>query len=297
MKKSLLSSLAAFAAAACVLSSCGQNSGSNSTNDNVKGDSSNTGAKKFTVGFDAEFPPYGFKDDNGEYVGFDLSLAEEVCKRNGWELVKQPIDWDSKDMELRSGAIDCIWNGFTINGRENDYTWSTAYIDNSQVVVVKSDSGINSLSDLSGKVVVVQTDSSALHALEGDDASEENKQLASTFTELQQVGDYNTAFLNLSSGAGDAICMDIGVASYEISARNGEFKMLDEHISSEKYGVGFLKGNTELRDTVQATLSEMAKDGTLDKIADEWSDKGIDKTSLCFDPNEKPVDTGVEAAE
>ena len=165
------------------------------------------------------------------------------------------------------------------------------------MVVVKSDSGINSLSDLSGKVVVVQTDSSALHALEGDDASEENKQLASTFTELQQVGDYNTAFLNLSSGAGDAICMDIGVASYEISARNGEFKMLDEHISSEKYGVGFLKGNTELRDTVQATLSEMAKDGTLDKIADEWSDKGIDKTSLCFDPNEKPVDTGAEAAE
>ena len=55
----------------------------------------------FTVGFDAEFPPYGYKDESGEYVGFDLDLAQEVCNRNGWTLVKQPIDWDSKDMELK----------------------------------------------------------------------------------------------------------------------------------------------------------------------------------------------------
>ncbi|MCR5624035.1 MAG: transporter substrate-binding domain-containing protein, partial [Lachnospiraceae bacterium] len=109
----------------------------------------------FTVGFDAEFPPYGYQDENGEYVGFDLELAEEVCNRRGWELVKQPIDWDSKDMELSTGTIDCIWNGFTINGRENDYTWSKAYIDNSQVVIVGADSDIETLSDLKGKVVVV----------------------------------------------------------------------------------------------------------------------------------------------
>lgn len=87
--------------------------------------------KTFTVGFDAEFPPYGYRDENGEYVGFDLELAEEVCNRQGWELVKQPIDWDSKDMELDSGSIDCIWNGFTMNGREDEYTWSEPYIDNS----------------------------------------------------------------------------------------------------------------------------------------------------------------------
>ena len=131
---------------------------------------SDDGRTTFTVGFDAEFPPYGYKDDNGEYVGFDLSLAEEVCKRNGWELVKQPIDWDSKDMELASGTIDCIWNGFTMNGRESDYTWTTPYIDNSQVVIVKSGSAISQLSDLAGKVVVVQADSSALAAFTGDDA-------------------------------------------------------------------------------------------------------------------------------
>ena len=106
------------------------------------------GKTTFTVGFDAEFPPYGYKDESGEYVGFDLSLAEEVCRRNGWELVKQPIDWDSKDMELSSGSIDCIWNGFTLNGREREYTWSKAYIDNSQVVIVKSGSGIKKFSEL-----------------------------------------------------------------------------------------------------------------------------------------------------
>ena len=124
--------------------------------------------RTFTVGFDAEFPPYGYMDENGEYTGFDLELAQEVCDRNGWELVKQPIDWDSKDMELSSGSIDCIWNGFTMNGREDDYTWSVPYVDNSQVFVVAADSGITSQADLAGKKVGVQKDSSALAALEGD---------------------------------------------------------------------------------------------------------------------------------
>jgi ABC-type amino acid transport substrate-binding protein len=86
---------------------------------------------EFVVGFDAEFPPYGYKDDSGEYVGFDLDLAQEVCNRRGWTLKKQPIEWNSKDMELQTGAIDCIWNGFTMNGREDKYTWSTPYVDNS----------------------------------------------------------------------------------------------------------------------------------------------------------------------
>lgn len=223
----------------------------------------------FTVGFDAEFPPYGYKDDNGEYVGFDLDLAEEVCKRNGWNLVKQPIDWDSKDMELSSGSIDCIWNGFTLNGRESLYTWSTAYVDNSQVVVVKQDSDITELSDLAGKVVVVQADSSALAAFTGEDATEENQELCASFADLQQVSDYNSAFMNLEAGSVDAICMDIGVANYQIKKRNG-FRLLDEQVSSEQYAIGFKLGNTELRDTVQATLNEMLADGTFAEIAENW---------------------------
>ncbi len=226
--------------------------------------------KTFTVGFDAEFPPYGYQDDNGEYVGFDLDLAAEVCKRNGWELVKKPIDWDSKDLELGSGTIDCIWNGFTINGREDDYTWTEAYVDNSQVFVVAADSGIAKPADLAGKTVVVQADSSALAALTDEEDNDENLALAATFGELMEVADYNTAFMNLEAGAADAVAMDIGVAKYQIESRGDKFVILDDVLAAEEYGVGFKKGNTELRDTVQKTLNEMAEDGTFMKIAKEW---------------------------
>jgi len=221
----------------------------------------------FTVGFDAEFPPYGYMDDNGEYVGFDLSLAEEVCERNGWTLEKQPIDWNSKDMELSAGNIDCIWNGFTIDGREDAYTWTVPYVDNSQVFIVAADSGIASQADLAGKVVGVQADSSALAALE----DEGNAELLASFSEMTQFADYNTAFMDLEAGAIDAVAMDIGVANYQIAQREeGAYVIMEEYLSSEQYGVGFELGNEELRDKVQATLFEMAKDGTFDEIAEEW---------------------------
>ena len=225
--------------------------------------------KQFIVGFDAEYPPYGYKDDNGEYVGFDLDLAQEVCARNGWELVKQPIDWDSKDMELNSGSIDCIWNGFTMTGREDDYTWSKPYVDNSIVVVVKEGSGIEKKEDVAGKVVAVQADSSGLAALTDEEDNEENLKLAASFSDLQQVADYNTAFMNLEAGAVDAIVVDIGVADYQLESRTG-FVMLDDKIRTEQYAVGFKLGNEELRDQVQSTLDEMVKDGTFDDIAKKW---------------------------
>ncbi len=233
-------------------------------------DSANDG--QFVVGFDAEFPPYGYMDENGEYTGFDLEVAQEVCDRNGWELVKKPINWDSKDMELNSGSIDCIWNGFTMNGREKEYTFSTPYIDNSIVVVVGSDSDITKLADLEGKVVSVQADSSGLAALTGDEAEEKNKELAESFKELQQVADYNTAFMNLEAGAVDAVVLDIGVAKYQIESRGDKFKMLpdEEQVSSEKYAIGFKLGNTELCDKVQKTLNEMAEDGKFAEIAEKY---------------------------
>ena len=222
--------------------------------------------EKFIVGFDAAFPPYGYQDENGEYVGFDLDLAAEVCKRNDWELVKQPIDWNAKDMELNSGTISCIWNGFTMNGREDEYAWTDPYVDNSQVFVVKADSGIATFADLAGKSVAVQTDSSAEAALKEDD----NKELKDSFKELVVVSDYNTAFMNLDSNAVEAIAMDIGVAKYQMESRDGEYKILDDVLSAEQYAVGFAKNNTELRDKVQKTLDEMRKDGKLAEIAEKW---------------------------
>ena len=232
----------------------------------------------FTVGFDAEFPPYGYMDDNGEYTGFDLELAEEVCKRKGWELVKQPIDWDAKDMELSSGAIDCIWNGFTINGREDDYTFSVPYVDNSQIYVVKEGSDIKSEADMEGKVVGVQADSSALAALED---AEGKADLAATFADLVQFADYNTGFMNLESGAIDVLALDIGVANYQIASRNGGFVILDEQLATEQYGICFINGNDALKDEVEATLMEMVNDGTFMQIAEKYSDYGL-KESVCL---------------
>ena len=242
--------------------------GGNNASGNATANDENT----FIVGFDAEFPPYGYKDDSGNYVGFDLDLAKEVCERNNWTFKAQPIDWDAKDAELDSGSIDCIWNGFTINGRENDYTWSDAYIDNKQVVVVKSNAGIDSLDDLKGKTVETQKDSSALAALQDD-----NKTLADTFATLTEVADYNTAFMDLESGACDAVAIDIGVAQYQVSSKDnsGDFKILNDSISSEQYGIGFKKGNDALKDQVQKTLDEMFKDGTVVKIAQNYSDAGV----------------------
>ncbi|MCR5507433.1 MAG: amino acid ABC transporter substrate-binding protein [Lachnospiraceae bacterium] len=260
MKRSIIT-LMLLVTAAAILAGCGGKSGSK---------------RVFTVGFDAEFPPYGYMDDDGNYVGFDLELAQEVCNRKGWELKKQPIDWDSKDMELSSGAIDCIWNGFTIQGREDAYTWTIPYVDNSQVFVVKDSSGIASLSDLADKKVGVQKDSSALAALQGDSSA-----LADTFKELTQYADYNTGFMDLEAGAIDALAIDIGVANYQIAKKGQGYSILDEQLASEQYGVGFLKGNTELKDEVEAVLKEMADDGTILKIAKEYSDFGMEE-SICI---------------
>lgn len=256
---------------------------------NVRADAKKDTGKTFTVGFDAEFPPYGYKDSNGEYVGFDLDLAQEVCDRKGWTLKKQPIDWDSKDMELNSNTIDCIWNGFTMNGREDMYTWSDAYVDNSQVVLVNKGSDIKKLSDLAGKVVVVQADSSAKAALVGDDATEENKKLAESFAEMQEVSDYNSAVMNLESGAVDAICMDIGVAKFQ-QGKHEDLTILDETLSSEGYGIGFRKGNTKLRDEVQETLYEMVDDGTFAKIAEKYKDYNLPEC-ICLSRDNQKKDT------
>ena len=239
------------------------------------GENGTAEGRTFTVGFDAEYPPYGYKDESGEYTGFDLELAQEVCDRNGWTLVKQPIDWDSKDMELNSGTIDCIWNGFTMTGREDDYTFSVPYVDNSIVFVVMNDSDIKTKEDLAGKVVVTQADSSALTALTSEEDNDENLALAASFADLQQVADYNTAFMNLESGAVDAIAVDIGVAQYQLASRGDTFRKLDEPLSTEQYGIGFKKGNEELRDQVQNTLFEMYKDGTFDEIASKYADYNL----------------------
>ena len=225
--------------------------------------------KTFTVGFDAEYPPYGYMDDNGEYTGFDLELAQAVCDLEGWKLVKKPINWDSKDMELNSGSIDCIWNGFTMNGREDDYTFSVPYVDNSQVIVVADNSGIEALTDLAGKTVGVQAASAALDLLQSEEEGGQ-KALADTFGALNEFADYNTAFTELQAGALDALAIDVGVAKYQLNSRGEGFKILDETLNTEQYAVGFRKGDQELCDTVNADLQKLANDGTVAALAEKY---------------------------
>lgn len=223
-----------------------------------------------TVGFDAEYPPYGFMDENGEYTGFDLELAEKVCEMEGWKLEKKPINWDAKDMELNSGAIDCIWNGFTREGRENDYTFSMSYVDNSQVIVVSEASGIEKLSDLAGKNVGVQAASAALTLLETSEDKGGKKELADTFGAINQFADYNTAFTELKAGALDALAIDIAVAKYQIKSRGEGFKILEEDLNSESYAVGFRKGNTELAGKITNDMVELFKSGWMVELAGKY---------------------------
>ncbi|MCI5649666.1 MAG: amino acid ABC transporter substrate-binding protein [Fusicatenibacter sp.] len=289
MKKKLICGMMTAAMTAVLLAGCGNDASGTSASSGASAASDTTVSESasdvsassetvgdsaepvtFTVGFDAEYPPYGYMDeDTGEYTGFDLELAEAVCDLYGWQLVKTPINWDSKDMELNSGSIDCIWNGFTINGREDDYTWSDPYVDNSQVMVVSESSGINTLSDLAGKNVGVQAASAALELLQSEEEGGQ-KALADTFAVLQQFPDYNNAFVELQAGSIDAVAMDIGVAKYQLKTRGEGFKILDESLNSEQYAIGFKKGNTELCEKVNEGLQQLLADGTFEELAEKY---------------------------
>ena len=268
------------------LAACGGSSGAATSNDSTEatGDAAEAPAAEeaapaadatdentFVVGFDAEYPPYGYLDEaTGDYTGFDLQMAEELCKRRGWTLVKQPINWDNKDAELDSGSIDCIWNGMTCSTPErvNAYTWSKPYVNNSIVIAVMADSEIQTPADLAGKVVIAQSNSSAEDALKSD----ELKELAGSFAELQRNPSYDTCFMDLKTGAVDAVAVDIGVARFQLRNNPDTFRILEEPISTEQYAIAFKLGNEALRDQVQETYDEMLADGTVMKIAQNYED-------------------------
>ena len=227
-------------------------------------------ATKLIVGYDNSYPPYGFIGDDGNPTGLDLDLAAAVCEKMGWELKLEPIDWDAKDALIGSGTINCIWNGFTMEGREDKYTFSEPYMLNEQVVVVKSGSGINSLADLAGKTVVTQVDSAALDVLEGDRAD-----VKDTLASLDQIADYNNAFMQLESGMVDAVACDLSIAAYQMAANPDKYVQLDEPLSSEHYAVGFKKGNTEMAQQVTDALKQLYADGTVQNLCEKYEEYGV----------------------
>lgn len=229
--------------------------------------------KTLVVGFDNSYPPYGYIGDDGEDTGFDIELAREVANRLGWNVETRAIDWDAKDAELNQGTITCIWNGFTQEGREDDYTFSEPYMLNEQVIVTKAGSGIESLEDLADKAVITQVDSAALDVLEGEDMAD----VVATFKDgqVQQISDYNNAFMQLESGQVDAVACDLSIAAYQMANNPDVYVMLEEPLSSEHYAVGFKKGDDETAQQVTDALREMYADGFVEELVEKYSDQGI----------------------
>lgn len=274
-----------FSAATLVgLTACGGSGSSSNSNAAPASNASNASASSsidgfsgnFVIGFDQEFPPYGYQDDNGNYTGFDLELAQAVCDREGWTYTPTPISWDAKDAMLNSGQITCIWNGFTIEGREDDYAFTDPYMENRQVIVVKTGSDISKLSDLAGKKVITQADSAALDLLTGDGAQAD---LGKTFDggEPQTIDNYNTAFMMLESGSVDAVAIDYPVAVYNIGDRTDQFTILDESLNTEHFAVGFAKTDTgkALAQQVEKDLQALDAEGKVKELCDKYADQGV----------------------
>ena len=222
----------------------------------------------FKHGFDLDYPPYSYIDDNGQTGGFDVEMAQAVCEYYGWTYEAVPFNWDAKDAELNAGSCDCIWSGFTVNGREDDYLWSMPYSDNTQMIMVKKDSGIASLADLEGKAVGVQTSTSAYDLLNDEEGQAE---LAKTFGSLEVYETYTIAFNDLKAGAIDAIAIDVTSGNYLMSGET-DFAYLDEELGSEQYAIGFRKDDQELCDKVNAALEALVADGTYDAIGQKYPD-------------------------
>lgn len=233
----------------------------------IMGCSKKSNEGKFILGLDASFPPMGYTESNGDIVGYDIDLAKEVSKRLGLEFVAKPINWEAKEMELSSGSIDCIWNGFTMTDeRVAAMSFTKAYLNNDQVLVVRSNSGIKTLADAAGKVVGCQAGSSA------EDAINDKSDFASSLKKLVKYEDNLTALTDLEVGGIDAVVMDSVVANYTITTSKKPFSVVEESLAKEAYGIGFRKDEkgAKLRDDVQKTLEEMAADGTVARISTKW---------------------------
>ena len=230
--------------------------------------------KELVIGLDDTFVPMGFKDENGELVGFDVELAKVVCEKLGKEYKFQAIDWSMKETELNSGNIDLIWNGYSISDeRKEQVDFSKPYLDNKQIIVTLADSSINKKADLEGKKVGAQNQSTAVDAVKADESN-----IIEKFDggDLVTFENNNDALMDLEAGRLDAIVVDEILARYYIEARGSEkYKILDENFGDEQYGVGIRKGDTEFVDAFNKALDEVVADGTAGEISKKWFGEDI----------------------
>ncbi len=225
---------------------------------------------EFKQGFDKDFPPYSFINDEGETTGFDVELAQAVCELNGWTYTGVPINWDAKDAELESGSIDCIWSGFTKSpDREAKFAWSDPYSVNTIKIMVLEDSDIASAADLAGKKVGVQGSTSAQEMLETADEEGGALSLKETFAEMPAYDTYTVAINDLKAGAIDAIAIDVTTGDYQMTKVDG-LKYLDDDICEEVYAIGFRTTDTELAGIVTESLKTLAENGKMDEIGQKY---------------------------
>lgn len=219
------------------------------------------------LGLDDSFPPMGYRDDNGEIIGFDIDLANAVCEKLGVKLKLQPIDWEAKEQELNTKNIDCIWNGMSVTpDRQKNMTLSKPYLTNNISLVVKSDSTIASMADMAGKKLAIQGSSSAEEAL-NDSA---NDDFRNSLAEVLPFEKYDTALMDMETGNSDAVLMDTVMANYMIRNLGKDFKVLDETLLADAYAIGFRKGDQALCDAVDQALSELKAEGKIEEIATKW---------------------------
>ncbi|WP_379132202.1 amino acid ABC transporter substrate-binding protein [Paenibacillus sp. sgz500958] len=239
-----------MAVAISVLAGC---SGSNGGNDG-----------ELVIGIDDKFAPMGFRDDNNEIVGFDIDYAKAAAEKMGKTVTFQPIDWSAKESELNSGRIDMIWNGYTITDeRKEKVLFTKPYLENSQVVMVPADSALTKLDDLSGKEIGLQSLSSAADAL---NSSPIKDQIAN----VVEFPDNVLALTDLKTGRLDGVVIDEVVAKYYMAKEADAYKLLDESLAPEQYGIGIKKGNEALLEELQKALDELNSDGTAAEISTKW---------------------------
>lgn len=221
----------------------------------------------FIIGLDDSLPPMGFRDENNEIVGFDVDVARAVAERLGVEFIAQSINWDSKELELSSGNIDCIWNGLSITPeRQESMAMTFPYLNNQIVCYVRADADVSSMADLAGKAVAVQNGSYAEELI----LSEANAEAKENFGDLLGFDDYLTALMDLEMGGVDAVVMDLVVGNYRMNSMNATDIKAAFSLEDDNYGVGFRKDDLALRDKVEEILKEMKEDGTLAEISQTW---------------------------
>ena len=219
--------------------------------------------KTFIMGIDPEYPPFSYLGDDGEYTGFDVEVCQAVCDYLGWKLEIFGVNWDEKLIQLDSMECDCVWSGMTIldSMKEAGYVISEPYYDNTQVLVVKADSGFSSSEDLAGKIVAVQLGTSGEALLNGDLAD-----LAASFESVLTCDSFLKCFTELEGNAVDAVFVDLPVAA-SYAANHEGVTIIDEELGAEQYGIAFRSGDAELCAQVEEAVQALVENGTYAEIA------------------------------